>query len=224
MRLQGIYNQKINLYRDNLNEFIIKQIGFNQVILDVGCSEGKLGKYLKRHKKAKVFGVDISNEAVKRAKKNLDNVYTLNIETNNLPFPKKSFDVIICADVLEHLYNPLATLKNLKKYLKDNGFFILSIPNFANFSIRWNLLCGRFNYQKSGIADETHLRFFTDQTVRELVNQAGMKILRIDYAPGFSFLFLQGRILRYKIFKDLQYRLAKIRPSLFCTQFIVVAK
>ncbi|MBU1500356.1 class I SAM-dependent methyltransferase [Patescibacteria group bacterium] len=207
-----------------MNESVIKYIDFNKKILDVGCCEGALGKYLKQHKQAAVFGIDISNQAIKQAQKNLDQAFTLNIETDNLPFPQKSFDVIICADILEHLFNPLAVLKKLKSFLKNKGIFILSIPNIANIKIRSNLLLGRFDYQKDGIMDESHLRFFTCKTSQKLVADAGLKILALDYSPGFAFFFLKGRVLKIKILKNLLHRLTKLSPSLFCRQFIIIAQ
>lgn len=207
-----------------MNESVIKYIDFNKKILDVGCGEGALGKYLKQHKQAAVFGIDISNQAIKQAQKNLDQAFTLNIETDNLPFPQKSFDVIICADILEHLFNPLAVLKKLKSFLKNKGIFILSIPNIANIKIRSNLLLGRFDYQKDGIMDESHLRFFTCKTSQKLVADAGLKILALDYSPGFAFFFLKGRVLKIKILKNLLHRLTKLSPSLFCRQFIIIAQ
>jgi len=224
MRQQEIFNQKVDLYKDNLNELVVEQVGFGKKILDIGCSGGRLGQYLKKHKKATVFGIDIASKAIKRAKKNLDKACLLNIETDTLPFAERSFDIIICADVLEHLYQPLLVLRKLKSYLKDSGVFIFSIPNVANIEVRWNLLWGRFDYQQIGIIDESHLRFFTKKTAIKLVSDAGLKVVKMDYSPGFSFFFLQGRIMKLKLLRKLQYRLAKLAPKLFCAQFIIVAK
>ncbi|MCX6816286.1 MAG: class I SAM-dependent methyltransferase [Candidatus Beckwithbacteria bacterium] len=224
MKLNQLFNHKTRLYKNGLNESIIKYVDFNKKILDVGCCEGTLGKYLKQHKQAVVFAIDISSQAITQAQKNLDQAFTLNIETDRLPFPQKSFDVIICADILEHLFDPLAVLKKLKPFLKNNGIFILSIPNIANIKIRWNLLLGRFYYQKDGIMDDSHVRFFTRKTSQKLVADAGLKILALDYSPGFEFFFLKGRVLKIKILKTLLYQLTKLSPSLFCAQFIIVAQ
>ncbi|MBU2592177.1 methyltransferase domain-containing protein [Patescibacteria group bacterium] len=207
-----------------LNKFVAKQVGFGKKILDIGCAEGKLGKYLRRQKGAVVFGVDISSKAIKEAKKSLDGAYRLDIETEALPFLQKSFDVIICADVLEHLYDPLAVLKKLKIYLKDKGIFVLSIPNIANIKVRWRLLWGKFDYEESGIMDYSHIRFFTKKSALNLMRKAGIKALRIDYSPGFSFFFFQGRVIRFKILKTLHSLLTKLAPTLFCRQFIIIAQ
>ncbi|MCG2686225.1 class I SAM-dependent methyltransferase [Candidatus Parcubacteria bacterium] len=224
MRLPEVYNRRVGLYKDGVNELVVKQIGFDKRILDVGCSEGKLGRYLRQHKRAAVFGIDVSDRAIKKAKRNLDGAFVLDIETDRLPFAKKSFDIIICADILEHLYDPLVVLEKLKPYLKDGGIFVLSIPNIANIAVRWNLLWGRFDYRQGGIMDESHIRFFTNKTVRELISRAGLTILKMDHTPGFPFFFLQGRALRFSILRGLLHRLTKLIPTLFCRQFIVVAR
>lgn len=223
-KLQKVYNEKIDLYKKGLNKFIIKHVDFNKKILDVGCCEGRLGRYLKKHKKSTVFGIDISGKAIDKAKKNLDGAYIVDIEEDNLPFSSKSFDVIICADILEHLRDPLFVLKKLKPYLKNDGVFIISVPNIANINIRWDLLRGKFDYEKEGIMDDSHLRFFTKKTLRQLISRAGMRIVAIDYSPGFPFFFFQGRVLKFRIIKSVHQILTKLAPTLFCRQFIIVAR
>jgi len=224
MGISQTYNKKTIFYKKSLNKFVVKRVGFGKTILDVGCSQGRLGRHLRRHKKAVVYGLDISDRAIKEAKKNLDKAYRLNIETDDLPFPPKSFDIIICADILEHLVDPLFVLEKLKLYLKNDGIFILSIPNVANIEVRWNLLWGRFDYKREGIMDDSHLRFFTKKTICRLIRKAGLEIVGVDYSPGFSFFFFQGRVVRLKVLKKLHYALTKLSPTLFSGQFIVVAK
>lgn len=224
MKIQKTFDNKVDIYGQGLNKLVAKYVGFDKIILDVGCCQGRLGQYLKDSKRATVYGIDVSNRAIKLANKCLEVAYLLDIETDDLPFPKKSFDVIICADILEHLRSPVEALIKLKAYLKDGGWFVLSIPNVANLEVRWNLLWGNFDYQKSGIMDDSHLRFYTQKTVRKLLTDAKIKIVKIDYSPGCSFFFLQGRVLKWKFMRNLHNWLTKISPSLFCAQFIIVAK
>lgn len=219
-----LFAKKNDQYKNNLNMLVADQVSCNKKILDVGCSEGALGKFLRREKSAKVVGIDISKEAIKAARNNLDDAFVIDIECEQLPFRKNKFDIIICADVLEHLYDPLAVLRKLKHCLIKDGIFILSIPNVAYIGLRVKLLLGNFDYQEAGIMDSSHIRFFTKRAVDELVCKAGLRIIKIDYTPGFSFIFLQGRILRIKFFDRLKYWLNRLAPRLFCSQFIIVAK
>jgi hypothetical protein len=79
-----------------------------------------------------------------------------------LPYPDGHFDVITCADVLEHLVEPGTLLGQLRRYLKDDGRLVVSIPNVRHESVLLPLLVeGRFTYQDAGVLDRTHLRFFT---------------------------------------------------------------
>jgi len=218
-----MFDDKVGLYKNGLNEFVWEYIGFDKKILDIGCCEGKLGGYLRKKKGAVVFGVDISQKAIRRARRNLDKVYCLNIESDRLPFSQKAFDVIICADILEHLQNPLLVLKKLRLYLKKSGILVLSVPNVANIKIRWSLLLGKFDYQKEGIMDDSHLHFFTKKTIFQLIEQAGMKIEAVSYSPGFSFFFFQGRELKSPFLKRIHQLLINLAPTLLCRQFVVVA-
>lgn len=82
-----------------------------------------------------------------------------------LPPLDDPFDVIICADVLEHLSDPARVLASLLRYLGRDGLVIVSVPNIAHLWVRLQLLIGRFDYTDRGILDRTHLRFFTRKSL-----------------------------------------------------------
>jgi SAM-dependent methyltransferase len=86
------------------------------------------------------------------------------------------FDVIVAADVLEHLRDPLHVLRSLRPLLAENGYLVASIPNVAHGSVRLALLEGRFPYQERGLLDRTHLRFFTRESIGQLLEDAGFLI------------------------------------------------
>jgi 2-polyprenyl-3-methyl-5-hydroxy-6-metoxy-1,4-benzoquinol methylase len=223
--LKKTYDDKAQGYSGYLNPYVIRHIENNKKILDVGCGDGTLGKYFIDHNNAKVSGVDISPEAIKIAKQRLNFATVCNIENDALPFKQKQFDIIVCADVIEHLYNPLAALKKLKQYLKDDGYMVLSVPNIANISIRWNLLFGRFDYTDTGILDNSHIRFFTQKSLLSLITDAGLVVSNYDYSPGFSFIIFLARLVRkYNSLLLIQERLNMIMPTLTCKQFIISTK
>ncbi|MFN3480499.1 MAG: glycosyltransferase, partial [Thermodesulfovibrionales bacterium] len=155
-------------------------------ILEIGCAGGATGKLLKEKFKIREYiGVDISEEAGVLARQFLDRVIIADIEKVDLEkehgIRKGYFDLILCLDVLEHLYNPWDVLASLKEYLKDNGYLIASIPNIQNISIINNLINGRWEYEKAGILDATHLRFFTREGIKRMFEGAGLRIERLDH-------------------------------------------
>lgn len=196
MDQQKAYNEKNDIYNVGINTFLIDYVEENKNILDIGCNTGELGEYLKNNKQATVSGIDISDTAIQRAKQVLDQAACLNIENQDLPFKEKSFDVIICADVLEHLFDPLATLKKLKKYLKDDGFILISVPNIANVYVRLNLLLGRFNYQESGILDSTHVHFFTLYSIKQTLTKSGFKLIDVQTTPTYFLTQVNSFVLK----------------------------
>lgn len=146
-------------------------------ILEVGCGCGTtLLRIRYMNPQAEIYGVELCQGSAKIAAK-LMPVSAENIETMELKFPENYFDYIIFGDVLEHLQNPWQVLEKMKCYLKADGYFLASIPNIAHYSILYDLLNGKWQYQEAGILDKTHLRFFTWQTIIDMFQGAGYKIV-----------------------------------------------
>lgn len=198
---------------------LIGMVEENKNVLDVGCSSGYLAEHL-RKKGCKIFGIEKEKEAIKKAKEFCYNVIDGDLDViESLPCQEKYFDVILFADILEHLKDPKRVLVLFKKYLKDDGCIILSIPNIANIRIRIKLLFGIFNYEKYGILDETHLRFFTKETIIELIKDSGYRILEYDITPGVPY-----KIQHYlSLSNRFCYGLAKRFDTLLSLQFILKA-
>jgi hypothetical protein len=92
----------------------------------------------------------------------------------------KRFDVIVAADVLEHLYDPWATLKLATTLLNEGGNIVVSLPHAAHAVVMGCLLANDFQYRGLGLLDRTHIRFFCMRNVQALFADAGLKIA--DYA------------------------------------------
>lgn len=155
-------------------------------VLDIGCKDGIIGSQAKK-KGCQVIGVEIDKEMALKARKNYEQVIIKDIENKEtLAHLDRDFDVILCADILEHLICPKETLINLKNHLSPEGRFLISIPNVAHWSIRSQLLFGQFEYTERGILDRTHLRFFTLQSFAHLLREAELKIIASDfiYSPS----------------------------------------
>lgn len=180
---------KYSKFRDESGSSLKESLGSiyqlipdKSTVLDIGCSTGYFGGLLIEDKQAIVDGVEINQEDAKQAKKILRQVYTFDLETQSWPasLMKNEYDIILFGDVLEHLKDPKEVLLHVKKILKNNGALIISVPNIAHASIRMELLLGSFEYEKLGILDETHLKYFTLDSIVRLLDSAGYAVQAID--------------------------------------------
>jgi len=147
-------------------------------ILDIGCGSGVLGAQIKKtFEDVKITGIEFSKDAAAQAKNNLDVVIQGDIVNMELHFEEKTFDLIIFADVLEHLSAPESALNNVLPYLKNNGRVIVSLPNVRHFSVLLPLIFkDSWEYQDRGIMDKTHLRFFTRSSAVKLIEESGLEV------------------------------------------------
>ncbi len=169
-----IYDIKVEEIGENSPYWYVKNnISDHQKVLDIGCATGYLGAYLKQFYDLELVGVDYDDYYIKKAGER--NVYSdlIKLDLNNFDEELNDyvsyFDRIIICDVLEHLNNPMDVLKNLSRFLKDDGKFLIDVPNISHASIKYNLLLNKFEYTPFGLLDETHIRFFTlDSLVKDL--------------------------------------------------------
>ncbi len=149
-------------------------------VLDVGCSSGHFGEALIQLKNCEVVGIDLDNDDVKAAKKILTAAYVADV--NDMTTMKKygKFDIIIFADVIEHLVQPRVTLHNMKSLLNKNGRIVFSIPHMAHISVRLDLLAGSFPYKDKGLLDKTHLHFYDHNEVKSVFEDSGYQIKKMD--------------------------------------------
>lgn len=166
------------LHREDDNEAWTKIFEFvprGTSVLDVGCSSGNLGKELITKKGCTVTGIEPNKSDADLARRNLDKVYARNIETDPIDdLPR--FDVIVMADVIEHLMDPVPALKKIKRHLGRGGILVFSVPNMANISVRLELLRGRFEYADYGVLDQTHLHYYDRIQLEMVLQQAGFSV------------------------------------------------
>lgn len=146
-------------------------------ILDVGCGRGLTGELMKRHFKAEfAAGVEMDIAAAKEASGRLDKVVVIDLNRDKLVWEGEKFDLIILGDVLEHLAEPQKLLTVLKGIIEKEGIIVLSVPNARNWRmISMLLFKGDWKYEKSGLMDKTHLRFYTLKSVKRLFIEFGFK-------------------------------------------------
>lgn len=175
------YDTHVNPTNTNTSHAqMLALVGNNKRVLDVGCSTGYLARILV-DRGCIVSGVEFEPSAADEARPVLDKLVVGDVETIDLvqEFGEHSFDIVLCGDVLEHLRDPLPTLRQAKRLLKVGGSVVISIPNIGHGAVRLALLKGKWDYRPLGLLDTTHLRFFTRASVLDLLHQAGLVAVEI---------------------------------------------
>ena len=152
-------------------------------VLDVGCGEGAVGRLLRREGAQRLTGIEIEPAAAAAARAVYDEVAEGPVE-QVLPDLSGPFDAILCYDVLEHLVDPAAVLKQLRGLAADGGHLQVSVPNARHFSLVRDLVVrGTFGYTDWGHRDNTHLRWFTRRDIVQAVEDAGWQVVSTSHPP-----------------------------------------
>jgi ubiquinone/menaquinone biosynthesis C-methylase UbiE len=165
------------IYWDYRDETIIRRIK-GSVILDIGCGEGiTLEKLIRRFPGKDIQGIDYSRENVEICKKNnlpveYGSVYAIGLADN-------SIDTCLLIEVIEHLDNYTAALKELYRVLKSGGVLLLLFPNDINFKLA-RIMTGKF---KEAAYDAGHIRQWRPGTLSKELVKAGFEITEIKNIP-----------------------------------------
>lgn len=164
---------------NNAHAFAIDLIGYGKRVLELGPAAGHVTRALVG-RGCDVTGIEVDAQAAAGLEGVADCI------VGDLTDPsvilkaaeQHGFDVVLAGDVLEHLPDPLPSLRACRRVLAPGGYLVISLPNVGHADIALSLLRGEFPYRDSGLLDRTHLRFFTLQSIMELLEQAGL--LAID--------------------------------------------
>jgi len=157
-------------------------------VFEGGVSSGYFARVLVESG-LRVDGHELDPDAAAEARAVCDVVYEGDLQTFDTGVLDRDYDLLLFGDTLEHLPDPAAVLRRLRDHVRPGGHLVLSIPNIANWTIRLQLLFGRFRYTDRGILDRTHLRFYTVDTLPEMLESAGFRVTRLQAAvpvPGVT--------------------------------------
>jgi SAM-dependent methyltransferase len=205
-------------------------------VLDIGCATGYLAQALGERKGCRVTGIEVDAEAARRAAASCERIFVGDVEAPRvlaqagglMAAACGGFGAIIMADVLEHLRRPDELLPRLRALLAPEGLLLLSVPNVAHFTVRKELLLGRFERTERGILDRSHRHFFTLASLRRLLDSSGYAVEHLDISfsmPGklTSALRLLGPAYR-RVAAPLLARIARRFPGFFALQFVIAAR
>jgi 2-polyprenyl-3-methyl-5-hydroxy-6-metoxy-1,4-benzoquinol methylase len=156
-------------------------VGPSKRVLDVGCASGYLARALIDGLGCTVAGVESDPEAAEKARDVVQPLVVGDLDLLDLAeeLEPASFDVVVFGDVLEHLRDPVRTLRQARALLAPGGYVVISIPNVAHGDLGLSLLRGDWTYRPLGLLDNTHLRFFTHEGVRRLAAGAGFALAEV---------------------------------------------
>ena len=175
------------IFGEERGYFLKERIGQGKKVLDIGCRDGALTKYYSGGNE--VTGTDIDGEALERAQTDLG-IKTQKIDLNGeWNLSEKYFDVIVAAEVIEHLYFPENVIKKIKHCLKDGGTFLGSVPNAYNLKNKIRYFFGK--KKNTPLEDLTHINHFSCGELKGLLDK-NFKEVKIT---GFGKFKLLSRLM-----------------------------
>jgi 2-polyprenyl-3-methyl-5-hydroxy-6-metoxy-1,4-benzoquinol methylase len=187
-------------------------------VLNVGCSGGRLAEAI-RERGHHVTGIDAIE--VPGVRDRTDAFVQADLSRG---FPAEvggDFDIVVAGDIIEHLPRPTDTLREIRALLRPGGQLLLSVPNFGHWYPRARVAFGLFGYDRRGIQDETHLRFFTRRVLRRIVQRGGFDILD-EQSTGLPFTTMSDTDgPNLKALRGVDNGLVRLRPTLFGYQWIM---
>ena len=154
---------------DTIPGKIMSRIRQGSNVLEFGCANGRMTKYMQQRLQCKVFIVEIDREAFDVAVQYAEDGFCGDIEQFEWvnKAAQNKFDYIIFADVLEHLKEPEKVIAQAANLLNEDGEIVISIPNVAHFDILANLYLNHFKYTKIGLLDDTHIHFWGKEDLQD---------------------------------------------------------
>jgi methionine biosynthesis protein MetW len=196
-------------------------------VLDIGCGTGVISALIKGLSECDLTAIEPDAERVVLARRRGLKVIEGYL-TENLAAELGRFDAVVFADVLEHLANPAAVIACASSLLVPGGFVVASVPNVAHWTLRLDLLRGRFEYEDCGIMDATHLRWFTHESIRAFFERLGFDVLLIDQTTMVDLPAYSRRKPWKWIPRSMKRRILRVlvrySPGVFGCQVIIQAK
>ncbi|MEP7144200.1 MAG: methyltransferase domain-containing protein [Ferruginibacter sp.] len=193
-------------------------------ILDVGCGGGILAEILSS-KGHTVDGITISPKEYDATQQYARHIFLHDLERG---LPKEamqlSYDYIVCSHILEHIVYPGNLLRDIHKVLKPGGCLLVALPNIMHYKSRLKLLGGNFEYEETGIWDNTHVKWYTFESAKKLLlpHQFSIELATVTGELPFNSLF--SKILPSGVRKIIFGLLIKISKGFFGYQLLLKAR
>jgi 2-polyprenyl-3-methyl-5-hydroxy-6-metoxy-1,4-benzoquinol methylase len=178
------YEYEVALDADSGPARVVRIVGENKRVLEIGAGPGSITKLLTAVSNCRVTALDIDAESIIKLAPYCERAYQADLNDaawSGVLGKDNKFDVVVAADVLEHVYEPLTVLNTMKGLLGENGCLVISLPHAGHSVIHACLFDEDFEYGDVGLLDRTHIRFFGIKNVQKLFEDAGFKIVHAEF-------------------------------------------
>ena len=178
------YDYAIDLDDDSAPARVVRMVGSDKRVLEIGAGPGSISRVLAQTFNCRVTALEIDDAVIPQLEASCERVHR--VDLNDASWPEglgkeEKFDVVIAADVLEHLYDPLSTLKAMSGLVGDNGYIVVSLPHAGYNGVLASLLDTDFKYRDCGLLDEGHIRFFGIKNMQALFDDAGLGVVDAEF-------------------------------------------
>ena len=184
MKQRHRYEYKLDINGPSAPAAVVRMVGKGKRVLEIGAGPGSITRVLKEYNGCRVTAIELDEEAIKKLSPYCEHVYRFDLNDQAWPSVlsnEKKFNVVIAADVLEHLHNPPATLRAVKDILDADGSVVVSLPHVGHSAAIGCLSQKDFNLQDWGLLDKTHIQFFDIEKMQRLFNNTGFKIIEAEF-------------------------------------------
>ena len=152
-------------------------------VLDAGCGSGRHLRGLAKLPGLKIFGIDRNSSDVNAAIKTLQempdalsrDVSVTCADITRLPFDDETFDCVICSEVLEHIPEHKAAVRELVRVLKPKGTLVVSVPRYFSERICW-MISPAYSKDEGG-----HIRIYRKRRLKKMLTRQGLRCWKINY-------------------------------------------
>jgi 2-polyprenyl-3-methyl-5-hydroxy-6-metoxy-1,4-benzoquinol methylase len=163
---------------------VVRMVGENKRVLEIGAGPGSMTRLLKEANNCSVVALERDESAIKKLACYCDKVVQADLNDPDWPqllSDEPLFDVLVCADVLEHVYDPAEVLSGIARFLDRGTSLVVSLPHVGHSAIHACLFDSDFEYRDWGLLDRTHIRFFGLTNITALFSGAGLKIVEAEF-------------------------------------------
>jgi len=139
------YEYDIDITSQTAPANVVRMVGKQKRVLEIGCGPGSITKVLAKQGLCSVTGIEVDAEAIRLVTPFCTEVFQGDLNSSEWPSllePGERFDVVVAADVLEHLYDPWNTLKRMIPFIGPEGYLVISLPHVGHAAVASCLIAG----------------------------------------------------------------------------------